>query len=234
MFKTVSSEGVIARAVEKNIIDLQTVALREFSVGDRRDVDDRPAGGGDGMVLRADVMDSAIESVRTPQSFVVCMTPAGKVFDDSTARQLSEKSHIILLCGRYSGFDERVLERHVDLHLSVGDFVLSGGELPAMCVIDAVARHVPGVLGNAQSAFSDSFADGLLEAPSYTKPSEFYGKQIPDVFLTGDHKKIAEYRRKESLRVTAQRRPDLLLKIWDSLSRSEKAYVNSFLKNARL
>jgi tRNA (guanine37-N1)-methyltransferase len=144
---------------------------------------------------------------------------------------LAQKKHLVLLCGRYAGFDFRTVHRYVHAEYSIGDFVLSGGELPAMCLIDAVARFVPGVLGNVESALCDSFEDGLLEAPVYTKPLDFEGDSVPEVLLSGDHSKIAAYRRKEQVRVTACNRPDLIHRMWDSLSRSERALAERVWKN---
>ncbi len=231
MFEVLRKEGVIARGIEKKSLSLETVFLRDFAPGVRRNVDEHPVGGGDGMVLRPDVVASALQSVLSPESFVVHLSPTGKVFDAHAARELAQKKHVVLLCGRYAGFDFRTVRRYVHAEYSIGDFVLSGGELPAMCVVDAVARFVPGVLGNAESALRDSFEDGLLEAPVYTKPLEFEGDSVPEVLLSGDHSKIAAYRRQEQLRVTARNRPDLIHRMWDSLSRSERALAERVWKN---
>jgi tRNA (guanine37-N1)-methyltransferase len=222
-FAPLRVDGVFARGLARGLLSLDTVGLREFSSNARRDVDDHPIGGGDGMVLLPDVCQRALESVRGPRSRVVHVTPAGKQFSNATARRLADEEHLVFLCGRYAGFDARFVEKNAHEHLSLGDFVLSGGELPAQCMMDAIARFVPGVLGNAESAASDSFEDGLLEAPQFTKPLEWEGVAVPDVLLSGDHGRIAAWRRKEQIKVTARTRPDILQLLWDGLSRSEKA-----------
>lgn len=230
MFDVIRAEGVIARGIEKGRLSLDTVQMREFSKDERRNVDDRPVGGGDGMVLRPDIVGDAIESVLTQNSYVIHLTPAGKVFSRQCAIDLASRSHLIFLCGRYAGFDERVVARYAHIHLSIGDFVISGGELAALCIMDSVARYLPGVLGNETSARSDSFEDGLLEAAAYTKPLE-YGAGVPEVLLSGDHKKIQKYTREQQIVRTASRRPDLILKVWDTLSKAEKALAETAFRS---
>lgn len=210
MISALTQEGVLARGVKKKLIEISPVDLREYATGERKNVDARPASGGDGMVIRADVTQRAVLAHKQSNSFIIHLSPCGQKFDHVLAKTLSQKSHIILLSGRYSGFDDRVIQKYADLNLSLGDFVLSGGELPALCVVDAISRFVPGVLGNAQSAEQDSFENGLLEAPLYTKPIEFEGMNIPPVLLSGDHKKIQDYQHQEQIRVTKKYRPDLL------------------------
>lgn len=231
MFSVLQNDGVVARGLRKNLISLDTVFLRDFALDTRRNVDDHPAGGGDGMVLRADVAKRALDSVHTPQATVILTSPRGKVFSHQMAKELSQKSHLIFLCGRYAGFDERFVRQYTHLSVSIGDFVLSGGELAAMCLIDAIARQVPGLLGNEESAQQDSFVDGLLEPPSYTKPLDFEGQPIPPVLLSGDHKKIAAYQRKEQLKLTAQMRPDLIHAQWDSLTKQEQTLVQNIWRS---
>lgn len=210
MFTTLTEEGVIARGIQKNLIEIEPINLRDYSDNSRKDVDNRPAGGGDGMVIRADIAARAIAAHQNPDSYIVHLSPSGQPFTHTIAKELSQKKHIILLCGRYAGFDYRVVNKYAHLHLSIGDYVLSGGELPAMCVIDATARYIPGVLGNQDSAHNDSFENGLLEAPVYTKPIDFEGEKIPDVLLSGNHAKIKEYQHQEQIRMTKKFRPDLL------------------------
>lgn len=231
MFDCIKQEGVISRAIKSNKIHFDTVALRDFATDKRKNVDDHSAGGGDGMVLRPDVTEKAILSVKNQDSFVIHLTPTGKVFDHKIAHMLSGKKHLIFLCGRYAGFDHRVIQKYSHLDLSIGDFVLSGGELACMCVMDAVSRLIPDVLGNEKSAVSDSFEDHLLEAPQYTKPNDFLERKIPEILLSGDHKKIAAYQRKEQIKLTAANRPDLILKIWDSLSKQEKICAEKIWKH---
>ena len=232
-FDSLKEDGVFARGLEKGLLSLDTVFLRSFSSNARRDVDDAPVGGGDGMVLSPEVCARALDSVVTAASRVVHVSPAGKQFCAKTARRLAEESHIVFLCGRYAGFDSRFVEARAHEHLSVGDFVLSGGELPAQCMMDAIARFVPGVLGNAESAGCDSFEDGLLEAPQFTKPLEWQGRLVPGVLMSGDHARIASWRRKEQIRQTARLRPDIVHRLWDSLSRAERALAEKVWKEER-
>ncbi|WP_202614006.1 tRNA (guanosine(37)-N1)-methyltransferase TrmD [Silvanigrella paludirubra] len=231
MFETIKKEGVIARAIKNNLIQLDTIFLRDFADNSRKNVDNHPIGGGDGMVLRADIAEKAILSVANENSFIVNLTPSGKVFNSKIAKKLSQKKHLILLCGRYAGFDQRLIEKYAHINLSIGDFVLSGGELPSLCLIDSISRFVPGVLGNQESALNDSFEDGLLEAPQYTHPEDFHGQEIPKVLFSGDHKKISAFKRKEQLILTAQNRPDLILSMWENLSRQEKSIIEKIWKS---
>ena len=231
MFLPLQNEGIIARAIKNQQISLNTVFLRDFSDHPRKNVDKQPAGGGDGMVLKADIAEKAILSVLSADSFVVNLTPSGKVFDSKLAKILARKSHLILLCGRYAGFDHRLELKYADINISIGDFVLSGGELPAMCLIDSITRFIPGVLGNEDSALLDSFEDGILEAPQYTQPEVFHGQSIPKVLLSGDHKKIKEFNRKEQLKITARNRPDLILSKWDEFSKQEKIIIEKIWKS---
>lgn len=232
-FQALREDGVFARGLDKGLLSLDTVFLRDFSVNTRRDVDDSPVGGGDGMVLLPEVCSRALDSVVTSASRVVHVTPAGKQFCAATARRLANETHIVFLCGRYAGFDSRFVDARAHEHLSVGDFVLSGGELPAQCMMDAIARFVPGVLGNTQSAAHDSFEDGLLEAPQFTKPLDWEGKRVPDVLLSGDHARIASWRRREQIRVTARLRPDVIHREWASLSRAERSLAEKVWKEER-
>ena len=225
MFDSLKNEGVISRAIKQNRIEIEPVQLRNFSQDTRKNVDNHPAGGGDGMVIQADVAERALKSVITPESIIILTTPRGKLFNSECAKKLSKEKHLIFLCGRYAGFDERFVQKYVHLHLSIGDFVLSGGELPAMCMIDSISRFIPGTLGNEESPLSDSFEDGLLEAPCFTKPQDFHGEEIPPVLMSGNHKKIVEYKRIEQLKVTAKMRPDLIHLIWDKLTKQEKTLV---------
>ena len=231
MFETIKNEGVIARAIKNNIIQFDTIYLRDFADNPRKNVDNNPIGGGDGMVLRAEIAEKAILSVADESTFIVNLTPSGKVFNSEIAKELSQKKHILLLCGRYAGFDHRLIQRYAHINLSIGDFVLSGGELPAMCLIDSISRFIPGVLGNQESASLDSFEDGLLEAPQYTHPESFHGEKIPEILFSGDHKKISNYKRKEQLKITAKNRPDLIQLIWDKLSRQDKTLIEKIWKS---
>jgi len=204
--------GMIGRALRADVIRIEAHALREHGLGRYRQVDDTPYGGGSGMVLRPEPLFAAIENVLTahPGLWRVLLTPQGDLLDHSAVRELAaRRPGLLLVTGRYEGIDERVRTR-ADQELSIGDYVLSGGELPAMLVIEAVARLVPGVLGNPQSLEEESFAGGLLEYPQYTRPEEYRGMRVPEVLLSGDHRKIQEWRKAEALKRTARRRPNLL------------------------
>lgn len=211
-FSSPLREGVVGRAIDVGLITVRPVNLRDFTSDRHRTTDDRPYGGGAGMVMTPEPLAGAISALKeeSGSARVILLSPRGKVFSHEMARELSGLSHVILVCGRYEGVDERVIEKMVDQELSLGDYVLSGGEPAALVVIDAVSRLVPGVLGCKDSASTDSFADGLLEHPHYTRPRLFMGLSVPDVLLSGDHRRIAEWRRRQCIRLTLARRPDLL------------------------
>jgi tRNA (guanine37-N1)-methyltransferase len=207
------SEGVVARAVERGLIEVGRHDLRDFTTDRHRIVDDVPFGGGPGMVLKPEPMFEAVEAIRRrhgePRA-IVLTSPQGRPFTQAEAERLRELGHVAILCGRYEGVDERVREHLATEELSIGDYVLSGGELAALVIVDAVARLVPGVVGDADSVTGDSFARGLLDYPHYTRPAEYRGLAVPEVLLSGHHGRIAEWRRREALRRTLERRPDLL------------------------
>ncbi|MEN9528333.1 MAG: tRNA ((1)-)-methyltransferase [Pseudomonadota bacterium] len=231
-FDPLLEEGVFSRGLKQQLLSFDTVNPRDFTLDTRRTVDGHPVGGGDGMVLLPEVCSRALDSVQTTATVVIHVSPGGKVFNNEWARHFAESSsHVVFLCGRYAGFDHRFVSSRAHHEFSIGDFVLSGGEAAAVCMMDCMARFVPGVLGNEQSARSDSFEDGLLEAPQYTHPVEFAGQQIPPVLLSGHHAEIAKYRRGEQIRRTALQRPDLLLRIWNTLSRSEQKIAESLWRS---
>ncbi len=203
-------ESILGRARERGLIEIRVVNLRDYATGKHRVTDDYPFGGGGGMVLKPEPLFAAVEALRTPGARVVLLDPRGRRFTQEIAGELSRVAHLILLAGRYEGVDERVSAALVDDELSIGDYVLTGGELPALTVADAVTRLVPGVLGDAGAARHDSFASGLLEGPQYTRPEEFRGMRVPEVLLSGDHANIARWRRLQALWRTWRRRPDLL------------------------
>lgn len=219
MFEAVTEYGVSGRAVGRGTVELACFNPRQFTHDRHQTVDDRPYGGGPGMVMLAEPLSCAVAAARewlhscsldVQQCPVVYLSPQGRVVDQAVLQTSSEWPGIIFIAGRYEGIDERFIESEVDLEWSVGDYVVSGGELPAMLVIDAMVRLLPGVLGHAQSAEQDSFAAGLLDCPHYTRPVEYQGEPVPEVLLSGDHKKIARWRTEQSLRRTALRRPELL------------------------
>jgi len=208
LFEAPLHTSVIGRAVERGILEVAVHDLREHGIGRHRVVDDAPYGGGAGMVMRPEPLFAAIEPLRTEGAQVILLDPAGERLTDPLARELSAARHLVLVCGRYEGIDERA-RAMADREVSIGDYVLTGGELPALVVIDTVARLVPGVIEDASSA-SDSFATGLLEHPQYTRPEEYAGAAVPSVLLSGHHGEVDRWRRREALRRTLARRPDLL------------------------
>jgi len=211
MFPGPLSVSLAGQALNAGIWSLSTVPIREFGLGRHRAVDEAPAGGGAGMVMRADVLAAAIDHARTaePEAPLLYLSPRGERFDQALARELSAGPGVLLLAGRFEGIDERLIAARHMREVSIGDYVLSGGELAAMVVIDACVRLLPGVVGAAGSLEQESFEAALLEYPHYTRPREWEGRPIPEVLLSGDHKKIAEWRRREAERLTAERRPDL-------------------------
>ena len=207
------AEGVVGRGVEKGLVDVRVHDLRVFTSDRHRTVDDVPYGGGPGMVMKVEPFVRALEAIRaergTPGT-VVLLSPQGRRFDQVEAGRLLGLDHVVLLCGRYEGIDERVRELVATEELSIGDFVVSGGETPALLVIDAVSRLVPGVVGDQESVEQDSFAQGILDHPHYTRPAEFAGRRVPDVLLSGHHAEVRKWRTAEALRRTQERRPDLI------------------------
>lgn len=210
MCETPLQTSILGRGVEAGLLDLRVHDLRQWGVGKHRSCDDTPYGGGSGMVMRVDVVDAGLSALRGPDSRVLLMDPVGQRFSQAHAERLATLPHLIFVCGHYEGIDARVREHLVDEVFSIGDYVLTGGELPAMVIADAVARLVPGVLGNPDSARTESFSDGLLEAPQYTRPREHRGWEVPEVLLSGHHAQIDAWRRERALALTAANRPDLL------------------------
>ena len=211
MFEGPMGLSMMWKAQERGLLHLRLHDLRDWGEGRRRQVDDTPCGGGGGMILRADVLVRAIEDVRAEDERpVILLTPQGRVFNQHIAAQLAQEESLLLVCGHYEGVDERVRQLAVTDEISIGDYVLTGGELAAMVVIDATVRQLPGVLGAADAAAQDSHADGLLEGPHYTRPTDFRGLQVPELLLSGDHGRIAAWRRRQSLLRTMRRRPDLV------------------------
>lgn len=212
MFEGPFSESIIKRAVSKGLLEIKLHNIRDYAAGKHKVTDDYPYGGGSGMVMKVEPLAACLEAARSVnrQAKVILTTPRGRTFNQKMARDLSEENGLIIICGRYEGVDERVKELFVDYEISLGDFVLTGGELAAMVMVDAVSRFIPGVLGCEESAASDSFSDGLLEYPQYTRPPEFHGLSVPQVLLSGNHAEIANWRRRQALKKTFTNRPDLL------------------------
>lgn len=216
MFKPVLGNSIIGRAEKNNIIEINTVNIRDFTLNKHNKVDDYPYGGGSGLVMMAQpVYDACLSVIKQAKKRpkVIYMSPQGKVFDQKTAERLANYEHLVLLCGHYEGVDERVIEEIVDEEISIGDFVVTGGEIPAMLLIDSVSRLIPGVLSNENSCIEESHNNGLLEYPQYTRPYEFNNKKVPDILLSGHHAKIDRWRRKQSLKRTYRKRPDLFEKL---------------------
>jgi tRNA (guanine37-N1)-methyltransferase len=229
----VAEHGVVGRAAERGLLKLMSENPRDHAHDVHRTVDDRPYGGGPGMVMKYQPMASALGAARSrvPEgSPVVCLSPQGQVFDQEMARRYAELPGLVLLAGRYEGIDERLVEQEVDEELSLGDFVLSGGEIAAMAVIDAVTRLLPGALGDAESAEQDSFMAGLLDYPHYTRPEDVAGHKVPEVLLSGDHAEIARWRYKQALGRSYLRRPDLVEKL--NLDREQQTLLDEFLKES--
>ena len=216
MFDAISKHGITSRALQQNIYRLQFWNPRDFTTDNHKTVDDRPYGGGPGMVMLADPLDLAINAAKQVQaadkidSWVIHLSPAGKALTHQKVMELSQRSGLILLASRYEGVDQRLLDAEVDEEISIGDYVLTGGELPAMALIDAIVRQLPGSLGDSDSAIEDSFVDGLLDCPHYTRPEEYKGVKVPEILLSGNHAKIKQWRLKMSLHRTRDQRPDLL------------------------
>lgn len=223
MFEPIKT-SIIGKATEKGIIDINLINIRDFSEDKHNKVDDTPYGGGAGMVMKPDVVYSAYNSIKAEDAKVIYMSPQGKKLNQKKVEELSKENHLIILCGHYEGIDQRVLDKIVDEEISIGDYVLTGGELPAMVMIDAISRYVDGVI-SGESISEESFSNGLLEYPQYTRPEIFMGEKVPDVLLSGHHENINKWRRQESLKNTLKKRPELLDNI--ELTEKEKIYIKN-------
>lgn len=215
-------QSIIKRATEKNLIEINLIDIRDFSEDKHNKVDDTPYGGGAGMLMKPDVVDRAFNSVKSENAKVVYLSPQGKTLNQEVVNRLAKENHLILLCGHYEGIDQRVIDKIVDEEISIGDYVLTGGEIPAMVLIDSVSRYVEGVLTN-ESLDSESFSNGLLEYPQYTRPEVFDGVKVPEVLLSGHHENISKWRHEKSLENTLKKRPDLLEGV--ELTEKEKDYI---------
>lgn len=204
--------GVLARAIKNGIINVDIYNLRDYTDDVHKTVDDRPFGGGPGMVMMVEPIWRAVESLKTAESKVLLLSASGKLFDQKMAKNLAREEELILICGRYEGVDERVAEHIADLEVSIGNFVLSGGEVAALVIIETIARLIPGVVGKEESVEIESFSEGLLEHPQYTRPRDFRGMRVPDVLFSGNHGKIKEWRKKAAMEKTMKNRPDLIKK----------------------
>ena len=210
MFETIK-QSIIGKAIEKGIVEINLINIRDFSKNKHKKVDDTPYGGGAGMVMRPDVVYEAYKSIEDKQTKVIYLSPQGKKLDQKKVEELSEEKSLTLLCGHYEGIDQRVLDKIVDEEISIGDYVLTGGEIPAMVLIDSVCRYIPEVISK-ESIIEESFSEGMLEYPQYTRPEIFEGEKVPEVLISGHHENINKWRKQEALRITKLKRPDLLNK----------------------
>ncbi len=235
MFSSILATSILGRAIKENYLSVDLTNFRDYADNRHHTVDDTPFGGGAGMVLKPQPIFSAMEAIQdkvaenADKPYVIMVTPQGSVFSQAKAQELATKKHLVFLCGHYEGFDERIAQQLVDEELSIGDYVLTGGELPTLVMIDAIARFIPGVLGNQESAMHDSFTAGLLEGPQYTKPQEFRGMRVPDILLSGHHRQIAKWRREQALLRTFERRPELLQEA--SLTKEDLAFLATIKEN---
>ncbi|WP_278925737.1 tRNA (guanosine(37)-N1)-methyltransferase TrmD [Staphylococcus auricularis] len=232
MFDGVLNSSILKRAQDKDMLSVRTINFRDYAENKHNQVDDYPFGGGQGMVLKPEPIFNAMQAIeKTPDTRVVLMCPQGKPFDQQLAQSLSESEHIVFICGHYEGYDERIREQLVTDEISIGDYVLTGGELPAMTMTDAIVRLLPGVLGNQQSHEDDSFQDGLLEFPQYTRPREYGDLKVPDVLLSGNHAKIEAWRHEQKLIRTYEKRPDLLERY--PLSEKDQQILKTYKKQLK-
>lgn len=232
MFEGVFGDSILKQAQEKGVVSYDVINFRTFSEDKHQRVDDYPYGGGGGMVLTPQPLFDAVESVKKAKDQaprVILLCPQGEVYTQEKAEELAQEEHLVLLCGHYEGYDERIRQELVTDEISVGDYVLTGGEIAAMIVADSVTRLLPGALGNETSAVTDSHSTGLLEYPHYTRPSEYKGHRVPDILLSGHHKRIDEWRRREALKRTFERRPDMLERA--DLSKEDLAYIERLKKD---
>ena len=214
MFESPFGDSIIGRAYEKGLLDIRVHDLRDYTLNKHRKVDDTPFGGGVGMVMNVEPIDRALKAIKkeVPKARTVLLSPGGRPFNQEKANELSAQESLILICGRYEGVDERVRLHFADEEISIGDYILTGGEIPAMVLLEAVSRLIPGVLGDSESILEEAFSEGILEYPQYTRPREYKGFKVPDVLVSGDPKKIREWQKAESLKKTASIRPDLIEK----------------------
>ena len=227
IFENIFDWSIIGRAVKKEIVDLECINIRDFSKDKHKRVDDYPFGGGPGMLMKPEPIYDSIESVKSDDSKVIYLSPKGKIYNQEIANRLSLEKHLILLCGHYEGIDNRIVENYVDEVISIGDFVLTGGEIPAMVLLDSIVRLVPGVLSSEESYMEESHYNGLLEYPQYTRPRDFRGHLVPSILLSGDHKKIKEWKEYESLMYTYLNRSEMLEK--RKLTKREKEILKEVI-----
>lgn len=210
VFDPILNTSILKRAEQKGKVTFELINLRDFGEGKHKVVDDRPFGGGAGMILKADILAKALSSILNHKSYILLMSASGKPYNQKKARQFSKLNHIIIVCGHYEGVDQRFIDKYVDEEISIGDYVLTGGEIPAMAIVDSIVRLIPGVLEKPEATVNESFTENLLEGSQYTRPEEFEGKKIPKVLLSGNHAEIAKWRKAGSLEKTKKVRPEFL------------------------
>lgn len=210
LIQVYTNNGIIKRAIENNLFQLDYVNLRDFSEDKHRKVDDYPYGGGPGMLLKPEPMFNALDAIKKDNSYIIYLSPKGNLFTQKKAKELSSKEHIVLIPGHYEGIDQRIIDKYVDEEISMGDYVLTSGELPAIMFVDAVGRLLPGVLGSDESSVDESHSNNLLEYPQYTRPESYMGMDVPEILLSGHHKNIEEWRLYKSIELTVERRPDMI------------------------
>ena len=226
MFETLN-QSILGKAQEKKLIDINLINIRDFSKDKHKKVDDTPYGGGAGMVMKADIVYDEYKSVKTPKTKLIYLTPQGKTLNQKKVEELSKEEHLVLLCGHYEGIDQRVIDKIVDEEISIGDYVLTGGEIPAMVLIDSVSRYIEGVIKN-DSTKEESFSQGLLEYPQYTRPEIFQGEKVPEILLSGHHQKIDKWRKEQAIKITLEKRPDLIKKY--NFSQDEKKILEKLIE----
>ncbi len=226
LIEVYANNGIIGRAIENNYFQLNYLNLRDFSENKHKKVDDYPYGGGPGMLIKPEPMFKALDAVKIDNSYTIYLSPKGNLFTQKKARELSKKKHIILIAGHYEGIDQRIIDKYVDDEISMGDYVLTSGELPALMLVDAVSRLLPGVLGSDESAIDESHSNNLLEYPQYTRPESYLNLDVPEILLSGHHKNIQEWRRYKSIETTIKRRPDMIKdkEIIEEFKKLEKKY----------
>jgi tRNA (guanine37-N1)-methyltransferase len=226
LIEVYANNGIIGRAIKNNYFQLDYTNLRDFSENKHNKVDDYPYGGGPGMLIKPEPMFKALDAVKMDNSYTIYLSPKGNLFTQKKARELSEKEHIILIAGHYEGIDQRIIDKYVDEEISMGDYVLTSGELPVLMLVDAVSRLLPGVLGSDESSIDESHSNSLLEYPQYTRPESYLDLDVPEILLSGHHKNIDEWRRYKSIEITIERRPDMIKdnEVIEEFKKLEKKY----------
>lgn len=230
-FTPIFSESIIGNAVKNDLVNINCINIRNFSQDKHNRVDDYPYGGGPGMIMKVEPIYRAINSVKTKKSKIIYLSPKGKVFNQQMAKKLSKESHLVLLCGHYEGIDNRIVENYIDEEISIGDYVLTGGEIAAMVIVDAVVRLIPGVLSSKDSYEDESLYNGLLEYPQYTRPREFNNLSVPDILLSGNHKEIEKWRKYQAIKITYENRKDLLNN--RKLTKEEQEILNKIISSEK-